>query len=258
MPTAGDIVVDALERSGIVGMGQVAGGMEKARGLTDLADMLALWNEKRWLVWHTLDLAFVSTGVQEYSVGPGGNFNVTPRPAKIEAAFFRQLPGGTPWSPGFSPGFGPSALAIDYPVEIIPSREQYNRIALKQLISFGYYIFYDPSSPLGFVYPWPILNAGIYELHLTLKDVYPLVFDATTDFSSMPPFVIPAMKFNLAQWTRQRYGKGLKDDPKLNEMAQDALATVRNAHAAIPELVMPIQVVRAPAQRYNVFSDQQY
>jgi hypothetical protein len=242
--TAGDIVTDALERSGVVGMGQVAGGMEAARGLTDLSDMLALWNEKRWLVWHTLDIAFTSTGAQSYSVGPNGNFNVTPRPAKIEAAFFRQV--------------NITGMPIDYPVEIIPSREQYNRIALKQLTSFGYYVFYDPAMPLGFVFPWPVLNAAIYELHLTLKDVYPLALTAATDFSNLPPFVIPAMKFNLAQWTRQRYGKGLKDDPKLNEMAQDALATVRNAHAAIPELYMPATVVRAPAQRYNVFSDQVY
>jgi hypothetical protein len=238
---ASDIALFALKKSGVIGVGESA-DEEMPDALTDLADMLALWNEKRWLVWHTVDSAFVSTGAQTYTVGPGGNFAVTPRPAKIEAAFVRQIVN--------------AGIPVDTSLKIIPAREQYNRIALKSLVAFPKYVFYDPASPTGTVTTYPVMTASIYELHLTLKDVFPTTIAANTDLSNLPPFVIPAMKFNLAIWLRQSYGKGGKEDITLEKLAKDTLETVRNAHAAVPELSMPPQLIRDG--RYNIFSDQAY
>jgi len=85
--------------------------------------MIAQWARKRWLMWHLIDVAKVSTGAQSYTVGVGGDFN-TPRPDRLEAAFFRQI---VPSQPNL----------IDYPLEIIEARETYNNIALKTLSSLS-------------------------------------------------------------------------------------------------------------------------
>ena len=78
-PTAGSIVLTAFKKAGLVGDGQQMSGTQIDDGLTDFGDMLALWNEKRWLVWHLIDFAKISDGRQvPYSVGPLGDFGMIP------------------------------------------------------------------------------------------------------------------------------------------------------------------------------------
>lgn len=242
MATANDVVIQAAKKAGVLGDGQSLGGGDLDDGLADLGDMLSLWNEKRWLVWHLMDFSYTSTGITStgYSVGPSGNFNMTPRPSRIESAFVRQLV--------------TSGLNVDYPLTVVPSREEYSRLSLKALQSFPKYVWYDSSVPLGrlFLYPWP--QASTYEIHIQVKDVWPVTLTSGSSFDNYPRFSIPAMKFNLARILRQSYGKGLRPDPELNLLAKDALATMRNAQVQIPELVMPVMLIRP--QRYNIYSDQ--
>lgn len=245
MATAGDICIAALKKSGVIGFGQ-SPTEELPDALADLGDMLALWNEKRWLVWHLLEFFVQSTGKQTpYTVGPGGQFNMSPRTSRIEAAFLRQIQG---------PGSFVSGLPVDYPLIVIPAREEYNNIALKQLESFPKYCFLDTAYPIAnlAIYPYP--NAGIYEIHISVKDAFPVTLTAPTSFSNYPPMTIPAMKFNLARWLRQAYGKGKTPNIELNNLADDALATMRNSQAQVPELAMPKALIY-PA-RYNILSDQ--
>jgi hypothetical protein len=94
-----------------------------------------------------------STGAQSYTVGTGGDFNVA-RPDRLEAAFVRQLiPSGQ--------------NQIDFPLQILQAREDYNRIALKTMGTLPQVIFYDSAYPLGVIYPWPVPQASIYQIHLT-------------------------------------------------------------------------------------------
>jgi len=244
VPTAGDIVTTALFKSGIVATGQSVEGTVYQSALNDLADILAQWSEQRWLVWHLVTLSLTSTGANPYTVGPGGNFNLSARPAKIEAAYARQPNNLT-------------GLPVDYPLEILPAREQYNRIAVKSLGAFPKYVFYEADYPLGSLYTYPVIPANIYQLFVSFKDVYPTAIAANTDLSAIPAIAYPAMKFVLAKWLRQAYGKGMKPDTELNNMARESLEIMRNAHAAIPELLMPTAIVRRSGL-YNIFSDSFY
>src|SRR5665647_3672357 len=158
-PTAGSIVYTAFKKAGLVGDGQQMSGTQIDDGLTDFGDMLSIWNEKRWLVWHLLDFAFLSDGrTVPYTCGPTGNFAMNPRPSRIESAYLRQLNTGS--------------FHVDTPLVVVQSREQWSRLALKSLISFPKDIFLDTAFPLGLVhlYPWP--NAGLYEIHIVVKDVF--------------------------------------------------------------------------------------
>jgi hypothetical protein len=250
--TVNDVVTAALRKSGIIGLGQVPNGADVLDAQNDLADMLAQWNVKTWLTWGKLDLAFVADGRAgpgqggAYTIGPGGNYNVTPRPDRIEEAYCRILA-----SVGAN-----SNLPVDQPLREIPSHEGYAKIALKQLVAFPKSYFYDSQSPLGNVifYPWP--QAAIYEMHVIIKNAFPLTLPLNASLVNLPPECFPAMKFGLARRLRQGYGKGLKPDPELNDLAKDALATMRNSHIQVPELQMP-SMLRA-SSHYNIYGDITY
>lgn len=241
--TVNDVVTAAFRKSGVQGLGQVMDGGDVLDAQNDLADMLAQWNVKTWLVWDKIELSFQSDGRSTpYTVGPGGNYNVTPRPDRIEKAFLRIL--------------NTSGQPVDEPLQQMPAYEDYANIALKKLVAFPKSYFYQTQSPLGnlFIYPWP--QASLYETHIIVKNAFPLTLPLNTSFAGLPPAAIPAMKFNLARRLRQAYGKGLRPDPELNFLADDALETLRNSQVQVPQLVMPSILLRPSF--YNIYSDQTY
>lgn len=238
MTTPLDILNLALFDAGVVGTGQTASAQDIQQAFTRMNFMLAEWNRKRWLIYHLVDVAKVSTGAQSYTVGPAGDFNVSVRPDRLEAAFFRQLVQSQP-------------NQIDYPLNIVESRETYNEIALKNLTSFPDCIFYDPVYPVGVVYPWPIPQAAIYEVHLTLKEVL-AQFANLNQVISLPNEYFSALHWNMA--VRLRAGYDLPPRPDHITLAKDALNTIRGANAAISRLKMPTELVRPGI--YNPYSDQ--
>lgn len=249
--TVNDLVVAALRKSGIMGLGQspYPSGSDVLDAQNDLSDMLAQWNAETWLIWNKLDIGFVADGRSgpsmggAYTVGPGGNYSVTPRPDRIEKAYLRILAFST--------------QPVDQVLEQIPAMEQYATIALKRLISFPKAYFYDSASPLGnlYIYPWP--QAALYEVHIIIKNVFPLILPLNLDLSTLPPTFRAAAKFNLALRLRQAYGKGLRPDPELKVLAKKSLDLVRQSQIQVPELVMP-RMVQGRGGLYNVFSDQYY
>ena len=238
-----DVVNAALKKSGIIGEGQVPSGEDVLDAQNDLSDMLAQWNVKTWLTFDRVDTGVVSTNqYAPYTVGPGGQFNLSPRPDRVEAAYLRILTN--------------SGQPVDQPLRIIPAMESYAQIALKQLIAFPKAVFYNPTSPQGnlYIYPWP--QGTLYETHIIPKNTFPLVLPLNLDLSTLPPECRAAMKFCLARRLRQGYGKGLRPDPELNALAKDAESTMRNSHVMVPELVMP-SILRRPSH-YNIYGDITY
>lgn len=235
--TPNDIIARALRDSGVTGQGQAASAEDVNDAFLKLNGMLAQWQRKRWLVFHLVDAVKVSTGAPSYTIGAGGDFNML-RPDRLEAAFFRQI---VPSQPN----------QVDYPLEILEAREDYNRISLKTLTPFGRYIFYDAAYPLGSAYVWPILAANTYELHLTLKADLGQ-FTSVGQTINLPPEYYEALSWNLAARLRPAYQ--LSPDPSVTALATDSLNTIRGANAQIPRARMPGDLVRGGG-RYNVFSD---
>lgn len=266
--TAGTVVYAALKKSGVMGLGQspYPNGEDINDALDDLSDMLAQWNTETWLVWNKLDLGFVSDGRAgpglggAYTVGPGANFNVGPgRPDRIESSYLRILA---------NTQIAGSGMPVDQPLVEIPAHEQYGRIALKQLVAFTKSYFYDSSATIGggqasgttsvgnvYFYPWP--QASLYEMHIIVKNCYPLDLPINTDLSGLPPACRAAMKFNLALRLRQGYGKGLRPDPELKALAKQSLAIMRQSQVQVPELSMPGMVL-GRGSLYNIYGDTFY
>lgn len=237
MATVSEILYDALFDSGIVGVGQTPLAEDLSRAFRLYQQLISQWNRKRWLVFHLIDAAVTSTGALSYSVGPGGDIDV-PRPDRIEFAFFRQLiPSGT------SP--------IDYVLRVIQSREDYDRIVLKNMGTWPDAVFYDSAWPMGFIYVWPVPQASIYQIHLTLKDTLNTASAPTGDVG-LPPEYEPAILYELVCRLRAAYQ--MSPDPVMIGLAKDALNVLRGANAQISTLTMPRGVLPR-GRSYNLYSD---
>lgn len=240
MPITGETVVrSALMKAGVTGKGRPPDSFDSQGALDDLNDMIAQWNVQRWIVWDLLDLGFTSTGAATYTIGPGGNFNITLAPRNLKAGYVKQI--------------NTSGLPVNTPLDIIPSREQFSRLGLPGLISFPTSLFLDSAYPLGVVHPYPVANANIYEIHVIVQNPISTV-ELATDLSILPPYYIPAFKFKLAQVLRQGYGRGMKPDVELNKLASNAMTVLIEANVQISELVMPKALTRSSG--YNILSDQ--
>ena len=237
MPTVGELITSSLKKAGVLGVGNVALSEDSNDAFNDLNQMVAQWNRKRWLVYRTVDTSFVSTGAASYTVGSGGNFNITPRPARIVSAFFRMVNLAVP-------------NQVDYPLEILNSREDYNRIQLKRLATWPSFLFYDPVVTTGIIYPWPVVPATDYEIHITTFVVI-AAFTGLAQNVTLPAEYEAMIVWNLARRLRVAYQ--LPPDPELNGLAKDALETVRGANVSIPRLTIP-QDLLGPG-RYNVYSN---
>lgn len=278
--TAQDICLYALKAAGVLGVGQTPLDEDLNDTFKTLNMMIGVWNRRRWLMFHLLDLSAPATGSQYYTVGPGMQFNVA-RPDRLEAAYFRQIntgittvaPIGTDPAPGsiiYLDGYSNTALGadgfqaeaemgIDYPLQILESREDYSRITLKNLETFSKWIFYDAAWPVGKVYPWPVLPVNFYELHILVKDVL-TAFPNLSSPINLPPEYYEAIWSNLAMRLRLIYGRLTKPPPgqdAIEALAKSSLAAVRGANAAVARLIMPPAVWRR-GRLYNVYSDTGY
>ena len=242
MTTVNDVITEAFKKAGLLGLGQTMDGGDMVSAVSDFNDMVSQWNTQRWMIWDLVNIGFVSTGASPLTVGPAGNFPLAVRPNRIESCFQRQIVS--------------SGLNVDTPIEIIPSWEEYSRLSLKSLQSFGLYCFYDGAFPVANLFLYPIPNPTIYEIFIQVKDAIPTFTAATIGTTiNIPPYYIAALKFNLAKRFRQGYGKGLKPDPELNALARSSLDIVKQSALQVPELVMPKVLIRQ-SSGYNILSDQ--
>lgn len=289
--TARTIITLALRDSGYLAIGQSAPGQIVNEALVRLNWIVAIWNKKRWLTWHLVDLSYIPTQAQlYYTVGPGGNFSFGPagdfnkdfgqdfsgqsaflRPAQVERAYSRITNTTSPrgnFSFGatgdFNGDFGsdfsgqemiPAQLGgpipTDYQLRLIPSYEDYSKITLKTQTNFPTHYFYDPVVPLGHIYFWPIPCQPNFEMHILVRE--PLQKFTTLDQQIMlPEEYAPALELNLALWLRR--AAKMPPDPELAMMARDAVNTIRVNNTQTAVLDMPATLTRPSI--YNVLADE--
>lgn len=234
--TAGDLVRGALKDAGPLAVGQSSLGEDLNDAFDRMNMMIAQWNRRRWLIYVLDTLSLTSTGAESYTVGAGGDFDITSRPSLLESAYFRQ----TYINPD----------PPDYPLQVIYAREDYNRIRLKSLGAFPQYCYYETTYPLGNFYPWPIGGADLYEYFLTVR--HPLSqFTSLSETIDLPQEYKAAIQYNLAVRLRPLFQ--LPPDPTLIALATDALNVLKTDNAQIPLLRMPDDLVSSGS--YDVYSD---
>lgn len=260
--TPRDIIMLALQDSGVVGLGESATMDTITRALRRFNWLLALWATKRWFAWRLIDIASLaqgptSTGQLYYTVGSGGDFNVN---SDFNGDFNSDFGSGQPWSfrpvqieKAYSRMLASSpAQPVDYPLIPILSREDYSEIRLKFQQNFPTHYFYDPASPLGLVYFWPMPLPGQFEMHIVVRQPLPTIA-ALDDNIHLPPEYMMAIELTLARWLRFAVGK-LPPDQELNLAQRNAVNSVKNNNVQVANLEMPGGLARTGI--YNILADE--
>ena len=222
----GQLLQNALEDGGIVGLDEDIEPVMLNKAFRHFNWLLAEWARKRWLVYSETEYVFQSTGAMTYSVGQGQTVNINPRPDRLEWAFLRFL----------SVAGQPSQFPVDIPLDIISSKEDYSRITVKSIGTLPWRIFYDPQWPVGVLFPWPVPQQGLYEIHVGFKTVLPRAQSLQQPIS-FPPEYESALNWCLAR--RLRTAFTLPPDPEITQLARNALNTIRLANQAVWTLRMP-------------------
>lgn len=245
--TIGDLAQQALRECGAFGLGQSPTADDTNEAWARIQWMLQQWERKRWLVPHLVNLSITSTGATSYTIGPGGNIDTgtgSVRPERIESAFVRQIQ-------------FPPPNQIDYPLRILQSREDYDKITLKTLQAGpGEAIFLDTAWPLGNVFVWPVPQASIYEIHVSVRDQLPNAWTTLATQVVLPYEYYAAILYNGALRLRSRFQLMTFPGDPLPGLARDSLATLRGPNTQIAKLRMPSTIRRRGL--YNIFSDRPY
>lgn len=219
------LVQNALVDGGIVGIDEEIEQTYFNRAAIQLNWLLAQWARKRWLTYRIQDYAVVTTGALTYGVGLNGDINISPRPDRLEYAYLRFLNNPNPQN-----------LAVDIPLDIIQSEEDYSRITVKTIGTLPWRVRYDPAWPMGILKPWPVPQASLYEIHCGFKAVLPRFSDPRQPIN-FPPEYEAALNWCLARRLRASYQ--MPEDETVNSLARDALNTIRLANQQMPTLRMP-------------------
>lgn len=234
--TPRDLINLSLKTANVLGVGQVASAEDMNDAFNLLNMLMAQLQRRRYMIYQLVTLAKQATGAISYTVGPGGDFNVA-RPAKLESAFFRQNV-QTP-------------LPVDYPLEILRSTEDYNRISIKNLNAFPRFAFYDMAYPMGNLYVWPVPNS-MYEIHITVMQQLQQ-FQNLSDQIAMPPEYSAALMWNLTLELYPFYGLPVSD--VVRGKAEASLRIIEEANTAIPQLQLPPAVRPQRGATYNIYGD---
>lgn len=234
------LLTNALVDAGVIGIDESVEQPILNRAFKQANWLLTQWARKRWLCYRLQDYSIISTGAQTYTVGLKGNININPRPDRIAYAFLRFL--------NQSP---PSGLFVDIPLTIIQSHEDYARITVKNIGTLPWRIFYDPVWPVGVLYPWPIPQPTIYEIHCGFKVVLPR-FESLQQQINFPPEYEAALNWCLARRLRASYQ--MPSEPVIDSLARDALNSIRLANQAVGVLRMP-SFLRSRQRAYDYRGD---
>ena len=198
----------AMRLIGATASGESPTSQESADCLTALNAMLESWQTEKLIVYAFVDTGFTMVnGTGSYSLGPSANFNLTPRPSKIENCYVK-------------------ANNIDYPLEPVDKNRWFS-IADKTVQSdIPILAYYEPSLPNGTIRLWPIPNAA-HSLHVVTWTPVSS-FAALTDSVTLPQGYNRAIDYNLAVEIAPEYELEASDTVK--RIAMDSMASIKRAN----------------------------
>lgn len=237
----GQLLHSALVCGGIIGIDEDIEPETQTIAFRFANWLLAEWGRKRFMAYALEEYSFVSTGHQTYSVGAGEIVDINPRPERLQYAYMRFLQHTE--SPGQFP--------VDIPLDIISSKEDYSRIAVKNVGTLPWRVFYDPQWPVGVLHPWPVPQQGLYGLHFGFKVVLPR-FTSLTQQVTFPPEYEQALVWAMAR--RLRAAFALPPSPEITSLARNAINTIRLANQAVWTQPIPIYL-RSRNRAYDVRGD---
>ena len=208
MATAQNVIDRALRLVGAIASGESPTAQEGTDALAALNNLIETWQTEKLIVWAYTDTAFtMSVGDGSYTVGPAGNFALTPRPSEIENIFVR-------------------ASSIDYPVELVDQDRWFaipDKTTRSDIPNIAYY---EPTLSTGTLLVWPVPSAA-NSLHIvTWAPISSLAAVGTT--VTLPQGYERALAYNLAVDIAPEYQ--LPIPPSVLMVARESKAAVMRAN----------------------------
>ncbi len=234
MATAQNLIDRAMRLIGALESGESATATESADALTALNAMIESWQTERLVVFAYVDTAFTLVGGDaSYTVGPSGNFNLTPRPAKLENCFVRY---GT----------------VDYPVQVV-EQEQWFSIPDKTVTGdIPEYAYYEPTLPTGTLQVWPVPSVG-NSLHIvTWSPVSTLAALSTS--VTLPPGYERALTYNLAVEIAPEFGT--EASPSVQQIAVESKAAIKRINNR--KMLTTTEIPDMLGGNYDIYADREF
>ena len=191
---------------------RLVGGVSSGESRTadESADaMLESWQIDKLDVYAFVDTAYsLVAATSSYTVGPTGNFNLTPRPHKIEECFVRYA-------------------GIDSPVELLTAEQWFALPSKTDTATYPDRAYYESTLATGTLKVYPVPSA-VSSLHIVTWQVVTTLAALSTSIA-LPPGYERAMAYNLAiEWAGPEFGLSPSDD--VRRIAQDSMAAIKRAN----------------------------
>lgn len=238
MSTAQDIITNAARALGYLGRTETLSAADANDGLSCFNRMLDSWSNEFLMAYITTTQSFpLVAGQQTYTIGSGGNINLT-RPLDITQAFVRDTNNN------------------DYGMAIVP-QDVWNNIGEKNITSqIPNTLFYYSSYPLGQIniFPVPLLPYTVF----FVSSLDQVDFSGLTTALSMPVGYERAYTLNLSLEMMSAGFPCLLNDQALARLTANAMEAKGNVKRTnIKEVLAqydPSIVSRSNAT-YNIYSD---
>ena len=215
MPSVSTMILNALTMTGEKAIGDSLDSAEQGYYLSRMNSMLDSWSLERMMIYSLSQTSFALTASQGlYTIGSGGNFNMT-RPNKIvDPCFIRD-----------SDGF-------DQPLQLL-NAQSYGRIVDKTADgSWPIYLFYDfgySATSTASIRLWPEPDSG---LTLFINTLQPLQnFSSMSVSVQLPPGYQRAIETNFGVETAPGF---VTLDKEIIKIAKDSKAIIKGQNATSP------------------------
>jgi hypothetical protein len=215
MSTALDLIKEAMEVVGVLGVNETPNSWQADRGLKTLNQMIELESIDRTMIFTVEQNTFPAvSGQAVYTIGVGGDLNIA-RPPIIDNLFIR-------------------INSVDFPLKSI-NNQDYDGIPNKASGAFPQYFYYDAAFPLANLYVYGAPTQG---------DFYADTWEPLTTFTNLATnLVFPdgyevMFVYNLAKYLAPKYGMSIS--PEAMDIAVNSMALVKGRN--LPAPVMKTEV----------------
>jgi len=210
--TGRELVAAILRKLGASAPGESIANSEAQDGLAEVNRMIASMSNEKLLIYAITEEGFsLVAGTAAYTLGSGATWNSS-RPQWIEKAVIRD---------------SSTSPAVDYPVDLFLSVDEFSKISVKGATSpYPYALYDDGGYPYRTIKLYPTPSAAHT---LRLWSAKPISSIATLDTTlSLPPGYEDMLVYNGAVRLAPEYGKTLA--PEVVAIAMDSKAGIKRAN----------------------------
>lgn len=223
--TAKTLIKATLRALNAIATGETPTDAELADGLEAMKIMLRSWSSENIMVYSIVFDTLAMTGASSYTIGDGGDAD-TEWPVEIKGA----------------------VVDTDYNLRII-GEARYRSLARSTLGATAGYLWYNPTYPLGSLYPWPTGGSS-----MVISSLKALLDPATiTTEVEFPTSYDAAIKWNLALQLAPEYGKN--PSQIIYKLAEDSKRVIESKNMANQINAVDLSAIGRSGGHYDIDGD---